>query len=162
MIRMWFDDSFFEEFRRIHREMDRLFRHMNVPGRYPALPHIESAVPAHIRDSNFRVPITDLRETESGFIAAIELPGVEKEDIELDVSEHAITVRVEKKEERKVEKEEEGIFRHAAISRQFFRQFPLPAEVQPEKAKAVFENGILRVEVPKKDAGKDSFRVDIE
>lgn len=158
---MWFDDDIFEEFRLMQREMARMLAHMDGSGYLPGPEGAgDASLPAK-RDQRYRMPVTDLMETESAFIASIELPGVEKKDIELIVTERAIEVRVDRKEERKVEDREKGVFRHASVSRQFYRSFPLPKPVVAERATAELNSGVLRVEVPKADKG-GSRRVSIQ
>lgn len=156
---MWFDDSFFEEMKRMQRELDRMFQHF-YGMEHPLLPGRVGE--AERGASLYRVPVTDLRETESGFIAAIELPGVEKKDIELTVTERAIEVKVNKSEEKSAEDREKGLFSHLAVSRQFYRSFPLPKPVVPEKAKAELRQGVLRVEVPKAGKTGGSQRINID
>ena len=151
---MLFDDSFFEQWRKMQREMDRLFQDLSGPTR-PLLPGSEKNLSVQ---EGYRTPVTDLRETESAFIAAIELPGVSKGDISLNVTDKTIEVRVDRKQESKVE--EKGVTRYSAVSRQFYRNFPLPKPVTPKNAEAELRDGILRVTVPKAEAG-DSFQVDI-
>ncbi len=157
---MWFDDSFFDEFRCMQHEMNRLHQQMMGMGNYPLLPAGEAEMPAEA--PLYRVPVTDLRETESGFIAAIELPGVEKKDIELTVTERAIEVKVDKKEEKMTEDREKGVFSHSAVSRHFYRSFPLPKPAVPGKAKAELRQGVLRVEVPKAEKTGGSQRINID
>lgn len=156
---MWFDESFFEEFRRMKNEMDQLFNYGMASGHPPLLE--ESKKTSSKDPSLYRRPLTDIMETESAFIASIELPGVNKEDIELTVTERVIEVKVDKREERKIEDKEKGIFKHSLVNRQFYRSFPLPKPVVPEKAKAELRNGILRVEVPKTKKTSGSHRVTI-
>lgn len=161
---MWFDDDIFEEFRLMQREMARMLTHMGGSGYLPgpegagdaSLPAKRGQAPA-----SYRMPVTDLMETESAFIASIELPGVDKKDIELNVTERAIEVRVDRTEERKVEDQKRGVFNHASVSRQFYRSFPLPKPVVADKTKAELTSGVLRVEVPKADKG-GSRRVSIQ
>jgi len=149
-----FDESFFAEMRRLQREMDRLFSQF-MQG-HPLLPGPQAPGKAP-----YRMPVADLVETESGYVASIELPGVAKKDIELSVTPQQIVVRVDTKVERSTGDKEKGTFQHSAVSRQFYRAFPLPKLVIPEKTKAELRDGMLRVEVPK-SAKAGGFRVDIE
>lgn len=100
-----------------------------------------------IRLGDYRPAIADVMETEGSVIASIELPGVSKEDIELNV----MPTHLEVKAEAKIEKEEEkkGVYKYAKRASSFYRHMPLPAEVDADRAKASFKNGVLRVEIPK-------------
>ena len=88
---------------------------------------------------DFRMPLTDVRETESKVIAYFELPGANKEDIDLSIIDRKIVVKVQKKSENEESYE----------SSQFCRHILLPKNVIEEDATATYENGILKVEIPK-------------
>ncbi len=79
-----------------------------------------------------REPVVDLIEQEQQIKVVAELPGVQKEDIKLDVSDRLLTIRVD------MEK------------RKYFKRLELPAEVLSSSAKAQFTNGILEVTLDKK------------
>jgi len=130
-----FGDDMFREMMRMQREMDRLFS--RAYGDVPALGYGES-LPV-------RKAQCDLCETENGYMASFELPGVDKKDIDLNVDESGITVQVEKSEE-KSDKDQ-----HSYSSYSFYRHLPLPAGADASKAKASYKNGMLRVEMPKSE-----------
>src|SRR3989338_4410749 len=94
-----------------------------------------------------RIPVADMLETESSVIASFELPGVEKEDIQLNVLDGRIEVKIEKKAEKEIEGKENYAYEMRSLS--FYSALPLPAEVVAENAEASYKNGILRVEIPK-------------
>jgi HSP20 family protein len=84
-----------------------------------------------------------------------------KEDLDVRLDEDTITISGEKKAEEKVEKK--GYYRHERSYGSFYRSFRLPAEVQTDKAKATFKEGILEVRVPKtEEAKKKTKRIMIE
>lgn len=83
-----------------------------------------------------RIPVADMVETESSMIATFELPGVEKEDIQLNVLEGRIEVKVEKKAEKEVEGKEN--YAYEMRSHSFYSALPLPAEVTAENADASY------------------------
>ena len=111
--------------------------------------------------SGFRVPVDDIKETENSVIASVEVPGVEKKDIELNVTENSIEVKVEKKAEKEVK--EKGSYSYKSRSHSFYRALPLPAEVKSSEAKAEYKNGVLTVEIPKVkklEAKKKKIRIE--
>lgn len=123
----------FSDMRNLHKEMDRAFRGMyNRP------------VP---KGKPVRQPLADIKETKTEVIAEIELPGVSKEDIELNVTENMLSVKAQKKQEVKQEKEGYSCCERSYSS--FQRAFSLPSEVVAAKASAKFENGLLKVNIPK-------------
>jgi HSP20 family protein len=148
---MFWDEDFNEEIARIHEEMDRLFNRMFMTNR-PLL-GFERSRRELAKYHGFRMPAADIQETESGVIATFEIPGVDKKDINLNVTENSIEVRVEKKAEK--EEKKKGSYIYKGLSSSFYRRLPLPAEVNAEKASATYKNGILRVEIPKTKKEKE-------
>lgn len=91
-----------------------------------------------------REPLTDVLEGDREVAVTIELPGVEKGDVQLHVAEEVVTVRVEK-------------------GRRYHKAIQLPAKVIPSSAKATFKNGILDVTLQRKQERADpGHRVSIE
>jgi len=125
----------FEEFRRIQEEMNRLFY---TVGRLPS------------RELAVRTPVADIKETEKNVIVTFELPGVDKKDIELNVTEDSVEVRVQKKHE--AEKKTKHEYKYEARAYAFYRKLALPVPVVSEKAEASYKDGLLRIEIPKKVA----------
>ena len=103
--------------------------------------------------------MADLEETDNELIARFELPGVDKKDIQLNITENKIEVKAEKKQEEKIEKK--GIYKEERSYTGFYRSFALPGEVVPEKSKAKYKDGILEVAMPKAEKTKKS-KIDIE
>ena len=94
-----------------------------------------------------RIPEGRIYETENSVIAAFELPGAEKEEIQLDILNDRIEVKVEKKQKINTEGKE-GVSCEMKQTG-FYGALLLPCEVDSEKADAVFKNGMLRIEIPK-------------
>jgi HSP20 family protein len=92
-------------------------------------------------------PLADIIETGAEVIAKLELPGVEKRDIDLKITDNMLGVKAEKKHEAEIKKK--GYFRQERSYAGFQRAFTLPARVIPEKAQAEFKNGILTIKIPK-------------
>ena len=100
-----------------------------------------------ISNTGFRAPKCNMYETDKSVVAAFELPGVEKEDIELNILDDRIEVKVEKKQEK--EDRQKGMYRYEASSQSFYRIIPLPVNVKSENAQAEYTNGVLKIEIPK-------------
>jgi len=99
-----------------------------------------------------RAPKMDISETEKEIIAEVELPGVDPKNIEVEVKDNVLSVAAEKKDEK--EEKKKGYYRKE-ISRGFYkRAIPLPVEVIGEKTNAEYQDGILKVIVPKVKPGK--------
>ena len=106
-------------------------------------------------------PNVDIFEEGDNFVVKAEIPGMKKEDIEVNLTADMITISGEKKKEEKIEKKD--YYRVERSYGSFRRSFRLPKEVQADKAKASFKDGILEVKVPKtEEAIKKEKKVLIE
>ncbi|MBE0427964.1 MAG: Hsp20/alpha crystallin family protein [Nitrospirae bacterium] len=97
-------------------------------------------------------PSVDVFTEGDDVVVKAELPGMQKEDIDVSLTEDAITISGEKKKEEKVEKKDYYSLERSYGS--FKRSFSLPAEVQTEKASAKFKDGILEIRIPKTEEAK--------
>ncbi len=145
----------FEEMRRLQREINRSFGDFWDSDKLKALPDSNERKTALA----MRTSLTDLEETDKEVIAKFELPGVDKKDIQLNITDNRIEVKVEKKQEAKVEKK--GFYREERSYSGFYRVMALPSEVIPEKAKAKYKDGILEVTIPRIESKKKN-KIEIE
>ncbi len=96
-----------------------------------------------------KMPKVDVLDREAKVVVRAELPGVAKDDVEVTVTDHSVTVKAHTKHE---EKEEEGEYFRREMSRgEYQRTLELPETVDGEKAKATFKDGVLELTVPKKE-----------
>ena len=105
----------------------------------------------------FRQPLADLKENENEFIVTIEVPGVDKKDIQLNINDNNLEVKVEKKSEINVT-HEEGYVRSERIFNGFYRSMNLPSRIIADKARANYKNGILEVILPKAENRRGNQR----
>jgi HSP20 family protein len=103
-------------------------------------------------DTEITTPAVDVYEEKDEIVVKAELPGMEKNDIEVNISDSELTLKGEKKKEEKVE--EENYYRCERSYGAFLRSVELPKEVQADKIKASFKNGILEVRLPKTEEAK--------
>lgn len=97
-------------------------------------------------------PALDVTESDGSWVLTVELPGARREDVSVEVHENVLTIRGEKKCERE-EKEERRHYVERSYG-SFSRSLRLPAQVDPERIRATFQDGVLTVEVPKTEAQK--------
>jgi len=97
-------------------------------------------------------PALDVTENEGSWVLSLELPGAKREDISIEVHDDLLTIRGEKKSERE-EKDEKRHYVERTYG-SFSRSLRLPAQVDAERIKAAFKDGVLTVEVPKTEAQK--------
>ncbi|MGH8502725.1 MAG: Hsp20/alpha crystallin family protein [Gammaproteobacteria bacterium] len=94
-----------------------------------------------------RLPSVDVIDRETEVVVKAELPGVDKKDLDVSLSDNAVTIKASTHQE---EKEEKGDYCRAEIAHgSFVRTVALPAEVDESKCKATFSNGVLELTVPK-------------
>ena len=108
------------------------------------------------REFETTLPMLDIYEEGNELIVKADMPGIKKEDLEIDLTDNVLTVRGEKKVEKKVEKGK--FYRYERRHGTFFRKIELPCEVDAEKIKAHLENGTLEIRLAKshKAEGKKS------
>ena len=97
-------------------------------------------------------PSVDLSEEGDRIILRAEVPGVAREDIEVQVERGTITLRGEKKQEKNVESENAHLVERFYGS--FSRSFVLPTTIDPARIEANYKNGVLEVILPKADEAK--------
>ncbi len=110
-------------------------------------------------ETGYREPLSDVWEKEDEVIAVIELPGVDKEDIDLNVTPKTLEVRAEKKEEKK--EKEKGTYFEERAYKGYYLTLSLPAEVDPNEVKATYKNGVLEVRM-KKAKQEEKKKIKIE
>jgi len=103
----------------------------------------------------------DIFEEGNDVVVKAEVPGMKKEDLDVNLTDDTITVSGEKKKEEKIEKKD--YYRVERSYGSFTRSFRLPKEVQSDKAKASFKDGVLEIRVPKtEEAMKKEKKVTVE
>jgi len=122
----------------LRREMDQIFDDL-VPFSW----HREN----DDRISATWAPSADISENEKEYRIHLDIPGMEKEDIKVNVQDGRITVTGD----RKVEEEQKNgdAIRRERYYGSFYRSFSLPEKVLEENIQAQFKNGVLRLTVPK-------------
>ena len=106
------------------------------------------------------VPAVDIREEDNQFLVQADIPGVAPEDIEVKMENGMLSIKGERKEEHKEEKE--GYQRIERSYGSFHRRFTLPETADPEGITAKSNNGLLEVVIPKREAPAQSRRINVE
>ncbi|HEX8844734.1 MAG TPA: Hsp20/alpha crystallin family protein [Pyrinomonadaceae bacterium] len=120
--------------RRFSEEMDRLFGDFGFGRGLSRFGELESSIWS---------PQVEVFERGGQLIVRADLPGLTKDDINVDIREDALVIRGERREER--EEDEEGYYRTERSYGSFYRQIPLPEGVKSENANATFRNGVLEI-----------------
>jgi len=120
--------------RRITEELDRAFGPREdfpwMPDLYPRM----------------WTPQIEVFERNQKFVVRVDLPGLKKEDVKIEVTHDELTIEGERKLEKEAQKE--GVHRTERTYGKFFRRIEIPEYVKAEQAVAAFKNGVLEIEMP--------------
>jgi HSP20 family protein len=130
----------FGELTSLRREMDRLWDSFFGERPFPRIWEREWA------------PSLDVSETKNTFVVKAEVPGIDAKDVDISLSGDVLTIKGEKKQEREDKEEDYHLVERSYGG--FSRSVRLPAEVESGKIKASYENGILKVILPKSEKAK--------
>lgn len=131
------------EMRRLQREIDDLF---------------ESFLPTtnggdqEARESAVWAPRVDLSETEDAYFIHVDVPGMTKDDLEINYQDGVLSVSGERRAEER--KERHNFVRVERSFGNFYRSFRLPKAVDEGSIEATYENGVLTIEVQKSEESK--------
>lgn len=124
----------------LRRELDRLFDNFLSPGE------------TRLFRSKGVQPSIEVDETDEGYSVTAELPGLNQNDIQVDLQDNVLRIAGEKREEH--EENKAGRCYSERSYGMFERRIPLGFEVDPEKVDARFTNGVLRIELQKSPNAK--------
>ncbi len=142
-----------EPMRSLRQQMDRLMADLDWPDLRLGWPRRTALT---LPEFPVAMPPVDLIERNGGFELQAELPGLTQDQIEVKLSDGMITIKGEKSAE-KVEDEEDHYLSERSYGA-FQRSFRLPAGVEADKVEARFENGVLKVTLPKSAEAKEKER----
>jgi HSP20 family protein len=125
----------FKEFQNLQRSMEVMNRLFNAVEKRTEGPTVDF------------VPAVNTREADDAYYIEVDLPGVKKEDISIDVDDNVLTISGERKVEE--ERKEEEFYRVESFYGTFERSFTLPEDVDADKIEAEAKDGVLTVKIPK-------------
>jgi HSP20 family protein len=131
----------FSEFRTLQNEMNRLFSDFRT----------DIAGQEDVTFGSWN-PKVDIFETKDGLVLEAELPGLKQEDFDLTIEDNVITLKGERRFEKKADSDNYHRVERAYGS--FTRSFTLPQSISSDGAEAHFVNGILTVSLPKREETK--------
>lgn len=138
---MIWEDDILDDMRRMQRQMNRFFHGFEEP-RILSLRNTLS--------DNYRRAMIDCREDSKNFTIAVEIPGIDKDDIYLDVTANSVIIKAEKKHEKEKGSKEKGDYKYAKSYAGFYQEVALPENADIENIEAVHKNGVLKLTIPKK------------
>ncbi|MFX1295038.1 MAG: Hsp20/alpha crystallin family protein [Promethearchaeota archaeon] len=104
-------------------------------------------------------PKLDIKEEETHYEIMAELPGYNKDEVNIEIKDDLLTISTEHKEEK--EEEQEGYIYMERLHKSFSRAFRIPKYIKSEDIKAKMENGLLTLTIPKKEP-KSPKKVEIK
>ncbi|WP_193171182.1 Hsp20/alpha crystallin family protein [Nisaea nitritireducens] len=142
--------TYADPFSAFRAEMDRMFHN------FLQSPAMSMSLPFTGMHGGLVVPTTDMKESDTQISITTELPGMGEDDVEVTVKSGTLTVKGEKTEEKRDEKDNY----HLTERRygQFQRSFKLPENIDEAKIKASFDKGVLTITMPKSKDGTHAER----
>jgi len=137
----------FDEFKR----MRRLIRALSEPF------ELEEMWP----ERRLRPALFDIEDKGDKLEITAEIPGVDKKDIKVNLTNDTLSIKAEKKEEKE-EKKKNYYYKERSYGG-FYRSITLPAEVDPKTAKATYKDGVLQItidKIEKKEKGATEVKID--
>jgi HSP20 family protein len=148
----------FSFMRRFSEEMDRLYGDVGFGGGLAAGFGRELGRLADLEGSMWS-PQVEAFERDGKLIVRADLPGLTRDDINVDITDDAIKIRGERRQEK--EENKEGYYRSERSYGSFYREIPLPRGVNREEANAIFRDGVLEITMPAPARQPSSQRIEI-
>lgn len=105
------------------------------------------------------VPQIEVLQNNEQFMVRADLPGLTKDDVNVEVTDDLLTLSGERKEEK--EEKREGFYRSERSYGSFYRQIPLPEGAKTENATATFKKGVLEITIPAPKAELSTRKLEI-
>jgi HSP20 family protein len=109
---------------------------------------------------DFRTPAIEVRKCNGDMVVTAELPGLNKEDVKVEMTEDALVIRGERKTEHK--EDHDGFHTTERSYGRFYRSIPLPEGAKTEEVKAELADGVLKVSIPSPEMKKLPREVPVE
>jgi len=143
------------ELDRFRREIDKIFEDFFTPGRFPTLF-------GRTREEEFSTfPALDVYDDKDNVMVKAEVPGLKKDDIEIQIKGRDLVIKGERKKEEEVK--DENYYYAERVYGAFSRVVRLPVDVKADQVKAKFKNGVLEIVLPKVEEAKPKeIKVEVE
>jgi HSP20 family protein len=148
----------FSLMRRFSEEMDRLFGDFNLGGGVAPGFGRELGRLADLETSTW-LPQVEMFERNGKLNIRADLPGLSKDDIDVDITNDAVVIRGERQQEK--EDSGEGYYHSERSYGSFYREIPLPSGVNAEEVNATFRDGVLEITMPVSERQSQSRRIEI-
>lgn len=143
----WESSFGFPLFNRLSHELDAMFSRFGMER------------PLFETPSAVWMPEMEMSTKDNELHVKVDVPGMKKDDITLEVTEDHLILRGERKQEK--EEKKEGFFRTERTYGSFYRAVPLPEGVKPDLAKAIMHDGVLEISMPMAKVEEKSRKLEI-
>ena len=147
----------FSMMRRLSEDIDRMFESFGMGRSFFPTDFWQGGREAMMAAWSPRI---EMSEEDGKVRIYADLPGVKKEDLDVKVTNDAVTIEGERRHERTTE--ERGYYQSERSYGSFYRSIPLPEGVEPESATAEFKDGVLQIEIPAPERKSRIHRLEIK
>ncbi|MGN6346308.1 MAG: Hsp20/alpha crystallin family protein [Candidatus Nitrosocosmicus sp.] len=155
-------NDFFENFRQNMQNIQNIIEETWPNSVFPTL---KSFSPFEVFDrmTDTRIPLCDVMDKGDRYEVTLEIPGIDKDKVDVKATKNSVTISGRQSEKTK-EKGKNYVYSERSY-KSFHRQIPFPQEIVPSKITAKVNNGVLEVDLPKKQPsranGTEEYKVDI-
>ncbi len=132
----------------------------DIEKRISSMLEFENALAPKAKVENIWMPAVNEKEDEKAYYLEIDLPGVKKEDINIELKDNMLIISGERK--FKKEENDKGYKRVESFFGKFERRFTLPADADVEKIEASVEDGVLKLTIPKIEEKENVKKIEIK
>jgi HSP20 family protein len=142
--------NIWNEMRKMQEQMDALFSDFfNEPKNNLLLENTHNINNSNAI-TNYKKPSSDITETDKEVILEVDLPGVDKKDIKINISKDNVEIKAEKKD-KKSKEDKKGLYRLERSYIGYHRKYSLPSEIDFDNSDAEYIDGVLKITMPKKE-----------
>ena len=116
-------------------------------------------------ETGFFTPVVEAKEDDKGLTIEVDLPGVNPDDVSVELSEGVLTIKAERRLEKDLDEEKKNGVKYHIAERAygtFLRRFTLPFEADEEHIEATFDKGVLKVFIPRKEEEKKTKKIEVK
>ena len=116
-------------------------------------------------ETGFFTPVVEAKEDDKGLTIEVDLPGVNPDDVSVELSEGVLTIKAERRLEKDLDEEKKNGVKYHITERAygtFMRRFSLPFEADEENIEATFDKGVLKVFIPRKEEERKTKKIEVK
>jgi len=153
---MVWQENIWNELNRMQRRMNRLFGGFLFDSGSDRDEMIDEL------STGYRRAFANFKETDREFVVQVEVPGIEKDEIQLNVTNRGLEIKAERKQEKEKGNKEGKEYSYTKSYAGFYQAFDVPENANLEKIDASYKNGVLTIKIPKKAVDKTKRTIQIK